>query len=98
MRGLLAVCFFVSAAALAATPEDRLSTVFQSIEANRLDEALQRVDALIREYPHFRLAHLVRGDLPPSFGPFLFRMMSPRTGSHPSGCPRARTPGVSVIS
>ena len=46
-----------------ATPEDRLSTVFQSIEANRLDEALQRVDALIREYPNFRLAHLVRGDL-----------------------------------
>ena len=63
MRGLLVVLLFVSAAALAATPEDRLSTVFQSIEANQLDEALQRVDALIREYPNFRLAHLVRGDL-----------------------------------
>jgi murein L,D-transpeptidase YafK len=63
MRGLLVVFLFVSAAALAATPEDRLSTVFQSIEANQLDEALQRVDALIREYPNFRLAHLVRGDL-----------------------------------
>ena len=63
MRGLLVACLFVSAAAFAATPEDRLSTVFQSIEANRLDEALQRIDALIREYPNFRLAHLVRGDL-----------------------------------
>ena len=63
MRGLLVVFFLISSAAFAATPEDRLSTVFQSIEANRLDEALQRVDALIREYPNFRLAHLVRGDL-----------------------------------
>ncbi|HEX7218375.1 MAG TPA: L,D-transpeptidase family protein [Burkholderiales bacterium] len=63
MRGLLVVVFFMSAAVFAATPEDRLSNVFQSIEANQLDEALQRVDALIREYPNFRLAHLVRGDL-----------------------------------
>jgi murein L,D-transpeptidase YafK len=45
------------------TPEDRLSRVFEAIEANRLDEALQRADALIRDYPNFRLAHLVRGDL-----------------------------------
>jgi murein L,D-transpeptidase YafK len=45
------------------TPEDRLSGVFESIEANRLDEALGRVDALIKDYPNFRLAHLVRGDL-----------------------------------
>ncbi len=57
-------------AALAATaaagnpsPEDRLSAVFQSIEANRLDEALGRIDALLKEHPNFRLAHLVRGDL-----------------------------------
>jgi murein L,D-transpeptidase YafK len=47
----------------AATPEDRLSRVFQSLEANRFDEALERVDALIRDHPNFRLAHLVRGDL-----------------------------------
>ena len=45
------------------TPEDRLSAVFQAIEANQLDAALTRVDALIRDYPNFRLAHLVRGDL-----------------------------------
>src|SRR5688572_26503765 len=50
-------------AAAAPTPEDRLSGVFASIEANRLDQALNRVDELIRDYPNFRLAHLVRGDL-----------------------------------
>jgi murein L,D-transpeptidase YafK len=59
---LLLLCFAFGAA-LAATPEDRLSKVFESIEANRLDEALKRVDALIAEYPNFRLAHMVRGDL-----------------------------------
>jgi murein L,D-transpeptidase YafK len=50
-------------AAAAPSPEDRLSQVFQSIEGNRLDEALKRVEALIRDHPNFRLAHLVRGDL-----------------------------------
>jgi hypothetical protein len=62
---LLAVVLgLASLAAFAApTPEDRLSRVFESIEANRLDEAMTRVDALIREYPNFRLAYLVRGDL-----------------------------------
>jgi murein L,D-transpeptidase YafK len=62
---VFAALLLASLAAFASgkTPEDRLSTVFQSIEANRLDEALTRVDALIREYPNFRLAHLVRGDL-----------------------------------
>jgi len=60
---VLSVLLCWAAVAASATPEDKLSTVFQSIEANRLDEALQRVDALIREYPNFRLAHLVRGDL-----------------------------------
>jgi murein L,D-transpeptidase YafK len=51
------------AAAAARTPEDRLSEVFSAIEAKRPDQALARVDALIRDYPNFRLAHLVRGDL-----------------------------------
>jgi len=50
-------------AAAAATPEDRLSAVFEAIEANRVDEAMRRVDALLRDYPNFRLAYLVRGDL-----------------------------------
>ncbi len=49
--------------AWATTPEDRLSSVFEAIEANQIDVALKRVDALIADYPNFRLAHLVRGDL-----------------------------------
>jgi murein L,D-transpeptidase YafK len=63
MRVLLFFLLFFSGALLAATPEDRLSSVFQAIEANKLDEALKRVDALIRDHPNFRLAHLVRGDV-----------------------------------
>jgi len=53
----------LSVAAHAATPEDKLSAVFEAIEANQLDVALKRVDALIAAYPNFRLAYLVRGDL-----------------------------------
>jgi murein L,D-transpeptidase YafK len=61
---LLALLLVFSCVARAApTPEDRLSRVFEAIETNRLDDALQRVDALIRDHPNFRLAHLVRGDL-----------------------------------
>jgi murein L,D-transpeptidase YafK len=62
---LSASAFLPGTSALGAQPsaEDRLSTVFQAIEANKLDEALKRVDALIRDHPNFRLAHLVRGDL-----------------------------------
>jgi murein L,D-transpeptidase YafK len=52
----LAVC-------AAPTPEDRLSTVFQAIDATAPELALKRVDALIQDYPNFRLAYLVRGDL-----------------------------------
>ena len=60
---LLVLALAFCGAAAAATPEDRLSTVFEAIEANKLDLALKRVDALIADYPNFRLAHLVRGDL-----------------------------------
>ena len=63
MRRLVLALFVFCGAVHAAGPEDRLSEVFQSIEANRLDEAMKRVDALIRDHPNFRLAHLVRGDL-----------------------------------
>jgi murein L,D-transpeptidase YafK len=64
MRRLAFLLLVVGSSAFAApTPEDKLSRVFESIEGNRLDEALTRVDTLIREYPNFRLAHLVRGDL-----------------------------------
>ena len=64
--GLLAFTLAVSASAAFAapqTPEDRLSAVFQAIEAKQPNVAMTRVDALIRDYPNFRLAHLVRGDL-----------------------------------
>src|SRR3954462_3562778 len=65
MRFFAIVLAVLAAAAQAGnpTPEDRLSAVFQSIEANRLDQALGRVDELLKEHPNFRLAHLVRGDL-----------------------------------
>jgi murein L,D-transpeptidase YafK len=52
-----------AAAALDATPENRLSAVFEAIESKQPDVALKRVDALLHDYPNFRLAHLVRGDL-----------------------------------
>ena len=52
-----------SATAPGAGPEKALSGVLEAIEANRLDLAMQRVEALIAEHPNFRLAHLIRGDL-----------------------------------
>jgi murein L,D-transpeptidase YafK len=58
---LLAFCWMLGAHA--ATPEDRLSGVYQALDANKIDLALSRVDGLIRDYPNFRLAYLVRGDL-----------------------------------
>jgi murein L,D-transpeptidase YafK len=59
----LLLAFAWSAALHAAMPEDGLSAVFQAIEANQPELALKRVDALIAQYPNFRLAYLVRGDL-----------------------------------
>jgi murein L,D-transpeptidase YafK len=47
----------------AAGPEKQLSGVLEAIEANKLDLATQRVEALIAAHPNFRLAHLIRGDL-----------------------------------
>ncbi len=44
-------------------PEPLLAKVFDAIEANRLDLAMQQTDALTKAYPNFRLAHLIRGDL-----------------------------------
>ena len=45
------------------SPEQGLAKVFEAIEENRTDLALQRVDAIIGANPNFRLAHLIRGDL-----------------------------------
>lgn len=44
-------------------PEPMLARVFEHMEQNRWEQALEQTDALIRGYPNFRLAHLVRGDL-----------------------------------
>lgn len=43
--------------------EADLALVFEAIEQNKLDTALERVEALIRAKPNYRLAHLIRGDL-----------------------------------
>ncbi|MFY9315693.1 MAG: L,D-transpeptidase family protein [Burkholderiales bacterium] len=53
----------LSGTGFAAGPEKALSGVLEAIEANRLDLATQRVEALIAAHPNFRLAHLIRGDL-----------------------------------
>ena len=44
-------------------PEPLLARIFDAIEQNRTDEALQFTDHLLKAYPNFRLAHLIRGDL-----------------------------------
>jgi len=63
LLSLIALLLPAAALAAATSAEDRLSEVFQAIEANRLDQAMTEVDALLRDHPNFRLAHLVRGDL-----------------------------------
>ena len=44
-------------------PEPLLARLFEQVEQNRWEPALQQADALIRAYPNFRLAHLIKGDL-----------------------------------
>src|SRR3989338_4129721 len=44
-------------------PEPLLAKVFDAIEGNLLELAMQQTDMLIKAYPNFRLAHLVKGDL-----------------------------------
>ena len=44
-------------------PEPLLAGIFATIERGEFDQALQQTDALLRGYPNFRLAHLIRGDL-----------------------------------
>jgi lipoprotein-anchoring transpeptidase ErfK/SrfK len=43
--------------------EPQLSRIFREIEKNRLDTALEQTESLLRQYPNFRLAHLIKGDL-----------------------------------
>ncbi len=46
-----------------AGPEVQLLGIFNAIEGNRLGEALRLTEALLRQYPNYRLAHLIKGDL-----------------------------------
>lgn len=46
-----------------AGPEAQLARIFEAIDQNRLDMALQQIENLTRAYPNFRLAQLVKGDL-----------------------------------
>lgn len=46
-----------------AGPEGTLARIFTEIEANRLDNALQLTEALLAQYPNYRLANLIKGDL-----------------------------------
>lgn len=57
-----AVCA-ATAANSGARAEGELAKVFEALDANKLDLAMQRVEALIAAHPNFRLAHLIRGDL-----------------------------------
>ncbi len=59
----LAIPFQASPQSASALPETALSGVFEAIEQNKLDLALARVEAIIKQQPNFRLAHLIRGDL-----------------------------------
>lgn len=44
-------------------PEPQLSRIFAEIEKNRLDTALNLTESLLKQYPNFRLANLIKGDL-----------------------------------
>lgn len=61
----LASVFFLSPAPAQAeqSTDELLGKVFAEIENNRLDLALNHVEALLRTKPNFRLAYLIKGDL-----------------------------------
>ena len=61
----LASAFFLSAAPAQAdqSTDDLLGKAFEEIENNRLDQALNHIEALLRAKPNFRLAYLIKGDL-----------------------------------
>lgn len=44
-------------------PEAELATIFSEIEQLRLDNALILTEQLLKKYPNFKLAHLIKGDL-----------------------------------
>lgn len=46
-----------------AGPEEMLARIFQTIESNRLNDALDLTEALLHQHPNYRLANLIKGDL-----------------------------------
>lgn len=44
-------------------PEPQLARIFSLIETNKLDVALDETESLLKAYPNFRLANLIKGDL-----------------------------------
>jgi murein L,D-transpeptidase YafK len=44
-------------------PEPQLARIFSLIETNKLDAALGETETLLKTYPNFRLANLIKGDL-----------------------------------
>jgi murein L,D-transpeptidase YafK len=49
--------------AAAVSPEALLFKTLREVSNRRLDSAATEIDKVIREYPNFRLAHLIKGDL-----------------------------------
>ena len=54
---------FLQASVSDSGPEPQLAKIFKEIEGKRLDTALQLTENLLRQYPNFRLGHLIKGDL-----------------------------------
>ncbi|MDO8959859.1 MAG: hypothetical protein Q7U85_09010, partial [Rhodocyclaceae bacterium] len=44
-------------------PDPLLARIFEQIEKNRWEPALNETEALLKAYPKFRLGHLIKGDL-----------------------------------
>ena len=65
-------------------PEPQLSRILGEIEKNRLGTALEQTEALLKQYPTFRLAHLIKGDL------LLARSMPLSTFGNASNAPKEK--------
>jgi predicted Zn-dependent protease len=59
----LASAFCLSPARADQSADALLGNAFAEIENNRLDLALDHIEALLRAKPNFRLAYLIKGDL-----------------------------------
>jgi len=91
---LLVLCFASSAIALGANPhpvtfsdsgpDPQLSRIFDEIEKNRLDTAMDLTESLLKQYPNFRLANLIKGDL------LLARRMPLTTFGNASNAPQEK--------